>query len=387
MSEVLFSAPTQMLFAKGASREAGRIARELGATRVFAVLDAGVARAGILAAALDSVRAAGLALAVHDRAPSDPTLADVQVIAQELLAFRADCVIAAGGGSGLCSGRGAALAATNGPDLRPYLGRDRYAHAPLPVIAIPTTAGSGSEVSKHVTLSDEKTRRKTGVDGYTNAPRFALLDPDLVQTVPRPQAVASGIDAFLHALEAYLSTRATALTDAIALAAYADIWTLLPRALEGDADARGRMLFASSMANVACGNAGLTLVHAMNGGVTYCYRERGHEPVAYGMIHGALMPPILRFYVPAAAERFAALAPLMGLAPAGSVEARANGVVDAIVAWARRVGAPEKLPWGRIPDADIALVVEETIARPRPGPRQPTRDDLRGIMLAALGVA
>jgi alcohol dehydrogenase class IV len=376
-----FSIPTQVVFEAGISKRAGPIARDMGATRVFAVTDPGVAAAGILEPALASVRDAGLAVRLFDRAPLDPTLTDAMAIAEQANAFRADLIIAAGGGSGLCSGRSAAVAVTNG-DLHACTGHDKYAHAPLPVIAIPTTAGSGSEVSKHVTLSDERTGRKTGIDGYSNAPKVALLDPDLVQGVPRQVAIASGIDAFLHALEAFLSTRATALTDAIALDAFARIWALLPKALAGDAGAKGDMLFASSMANVACGNAGLTLVHAMNGGVTYCFKARGHQPVAYGMIHGALMPPILRFFVPAARERLARLAQIVG-APSGD----ADGVVDRIVAWARDLGAPRVLPWGRIPDADIDLIVDETLARQRPSPRQPSRDEARAIVLEALGVA
>ena len=375
-----FSVPTQVLFGRGASRRLGEIARGMGATRVLAVTDPGVAAAGILEGALASAREAGLAVDLDAGAPGDPTLADVLAIGERAKAFGADLVVAAGGGSGLCAGRGAALTATNG-DLHGRSGHDKYAHAPLPVIAIPTTAGSGSEVSKHVTLSDERTGRKTGVDGYTNAPKVALLDPDLVQGVPRPVAIASGIDAFLHALEAYLSTRATPLTDAIALDAFARIWDLLPKALAGDADAKGDMLFASAMANVACGNAGLTLVHAMNGGVTYCFKSRGHAPVAYGMIHGALMPPVLRFFIPAARERLARLAPIVGTAPG------AEAVVERIVEWAHAVGAPPSLPWGRIPDADVDLIVDETLARERPSPRQPTRDEARGIVLEALGAA
>lgn len=375
-----FSVPTQVLSGDGMSRRTGDIARELGAHRVFVVTDPGVARAGILEAALESTRGAGIELSFYDRAPADPTLADVSSIARDLADFGADVVVAAGGGSGLCAGRGAALAATNG-DLHPYVGHGKYPRDPLPVIAIPTTAGSGSEVSKHVTLSDERTGRKVGVDGYSNAPRVALLDPALVQGVPRAQAVASGVDAFLHALEAYLSTRATPFTDAVALDAFARIWRLLPRAIDGDAKAKGEMLLASCSANIACGNAGLTLVHAMNGAVTYCFKARGHAPVSYGMLHGALMPPVLRFYVPTARERLAALAPLVGVAGG-----RAEDVVEAIVGWARALGVPPLLPWGRIPDADIELIVDETIARPRPGPRQPTRDDLRAIVLEALGV-
>lgn len=376
-----FSAPTQVLSGEGISRRTGAIAQGLGASRVFVVTDPGVAAAGILRPAIASIREAGLAVRLHDRAPLDPTLADAAAIAEEAKAFEADLVVAAGGGSGLCSGRGAALAATNG-DLRGRTGHERYAHDPLPVIAIPTTAGSGSEVSKHVTLSDERTGRKTGIDGYSNAPRVALLDPALVQGVPRAVAIASGIDAFLHALEAYLSTNATPLTDAIALDAFARIWRLLPRALDGDARAKGDMLLASTAANIACGNAGLTLVHAMNGGVTYCFKARGHAPVPYGMIHGALMPPILRFFLPAAGERFARLAPVVGV---GGGDPAA--VVEAIVAWARRLGAPPALPWGRIPDADVDLIVDETLARRRPSPRQPTRDEARAIVLEALGVA
>jgi alcohol dehydrogenase class IV len=373
--------PTQVLAGEAVARRTGEIAASLGARRVALVTDPGVADAGILDGAVASVRASGLALLVYDRAPSDPTLRDVAAIARVLAAFGPEAVVAAGGGSALCAGRGAALAATNG-DLRPYLGHGKYPHDPLPVIAIPTTAGSGSEVSKHVTLSDELSGRKVGVDGYSNAPRVALLDTALVQGVPRAQAVASGVDAFLHALEAYLSTRATPFTDAIALDAFARIWRLLPRAIGGDVLAKGDMLLASCAANIACGNAGLTLVHAMNGAVTYCFRSRGHAPVSYGMLHGALMPPVLRFYVPAARERLAALAPIVS-APTG----RAEEVVEQIVAWARALGVPAVLPWGRIPDADIELIIDETIARPRPGPRQPTREDLRRIVLEALGAA
>jgi alcohol dehydrogenase class IV len=376
-----FSIPTQVLFGDGISRQTGALAKGLGAARVFAVTDPGVAKAGVLDGALASMDDAGLALEVFDRAPLDPTLADAAAIGDAARAFGADLVVAAGGGSGLCSGRGAAMAATNG-DLHACTGHEKYARDPLQVIAIPTTAGSGSEVSKHVTLTDERTGRKTGIDGYTNAPRVALLDPALVQGVPRAVAVASGIDAFLHALEAYLSTRATPLTDAIALDAFERIWRLLPKALGGDGRAKGDMLLASAMANVACGNAGLTLVHAMNGGVTYCFKARGHQPVAYGMIHGALMPPILRFFVPAAGPRFARLGPVVGVPSGDPAE-----VVEAIVRWARALGAPPTLPWGRIPDADIDLIVDETLARQRPSPRQPTRDEARAIVLEALGLA
>ena len=375
-----FSIPTQVVSGERISERTGSIAKGLGATRVFAVTDPGVAKAGVLDPALASIRDAGLALELFDRAPLDPTVADAESIGEAARAFGADLVVAAGGGSGLCSGRSAAMAATN-DDLHACTGHESYAHDPLPVIAIPTTAGSGSEVSKHLTLSDERTGRKTGIDGYTNAPKVALLDPLLVQGVPRQVAVASGIDAFLHALEAYLSTRATPLTDAIALDAFERIWQLLPRALEGDARAKGDMLFASSAANIACGNAGLTLVHAMNGGVTYCFKARGHTPVAYGMIHGALMPPILRFFVPAAADRFARLGPIVGVPSGDPAE-----VVEAIVRWARACGAPPTLPWGHIPDADVDLIVEETLARQRPSPRQPTKEEARAIVLEALGV-
>jgi alcohol dehydrogenase class IV len=374
-----FSSPTQVIFEKGASRRAGEIARALGATRVFVATDPGVSRAGVLAAALDALRDAGLAVELFDTAPSDPTFADVLAVGQRAKTFGADLVVAAGGGSGLCTGRGAALVATNG-DLRPFVGHDKYPHAPLPVIAIPTTAGSGSEVSKHVTLSDERTLKKAGVDGYSNAPRVALLDPELVQGVPGAQAIASGVDAFCHALEAYLSTRATPITDAIALDAFGRIWTLLPKALGGDWGAKGDMLLASATANIACGNAGLTLVHAMNGGVTYAYKARKYEPVAYGMIHGALLPPVLRFFIPAARERLAALAPIVGTEPT------AEAVVEAIIAWVHRIGVPALLPWGRIPDADVDLIVDETLERRRPSPRQPTRDEARTIVHAALGI-
>ncbi len=281
-------------------------------------------------------------------------------------AHDADTVVSVGSGSVLAVGRSAALVATQDvASTRALAGVGKSSRPPLLSICIPTTAGSGGEVSRQATLTDEH-GHKSGMQGRHVAARLAILDAELLLTVPRRQPVDSGIDALTHALEAYVSRRAILLTDALVVSAFQTIFDSLPGALEQrDLAAWDRLLLASTMANLACGNAGLGLVHGLNKGLTYLFHTGRYKAVPHGELHAVLLPWVMAFNAPAAPGRFAALARLMGVGDAGSDEVVAQVGIERLKTWLAALGAPRRLPWADPPPADdLAFVSGDLLGRP-----------------------
>jgi alcohol dehydrogenase class IV len=360
--------------------------KRLGGRRALVVTDAGVHAAGVLAPAIDSLELNDVTAEVYAHTPSDPSFSDVDRIAERILEFAADTVVSAGGGSALAAGRTSALTATNGGKTVAIAGSERYREPPLLSICIPTTAGSGGEVSRQATLTDDATGKKSGVQGWHNAARLAILDPTLLVSVPRSQAVASGIDAMTHALEAFVSRRATWLTDALAVPSFRTLFHELPGSIDPsgrDVVVLERLQLAASAANLACGNAGLGLVHGLNKGITYIFHTQHYQSVPYGMLHSILLPWVIEFNIPAALERFARLAELMGVERDGrSDESVAREGVDRMRDWLRRLGGPQRLPWDRCTEQDVRDILDETLGRPmaKDNPRASAGDDLAQIV-------
>lgn len=380
-----FSLPTEMLFGLDSSSQLGAEAKRLGAQKVLFVTDSGVRAAGILEGAFNSLREAEMPFQLFAEAPQDPDTQIVGRVARLAQEEGCDCIVVAGGGSALCTGKGAALMVTNPGNIRDYRGHERYQNPMLLCIGIPTTAGSGSEVSKNTILTDEETNRKFQVSGYSNCPRLAILDPLLVRSVPRSQAVASGVDALTHAIESYVSNEATPLTDAIALQAVEMMGrSFLPSVLSDDLDAKAEMLLASSMANVACGNAGLGLSHAMNGAITYFYKAFGYPPVAYGMIHAILLPHVMEFNRPVREAKLANLALALGEPEEGSQADLAERAVERVKEMLVALGAPQRLPWEGLTAQEVEEIVQVTVERPRPNPRKATREEMAMLVKRAL---
>jgi alcohol dehydrogenase class IV len=211
-----------------------------------------------------------------------------------------------GGGSPICAGRGIGVVVANGGRIKDYAGLNKASKPPLPLIAIATTAGSGAEVSQFIILKDEELHTKMVVGSPLYFPKVAILDPLLLGGLPFWQSVVSGIDALSQAIEAYLTTMTTPITDALALQAVSMIYqNLRPAATSDDLDAKEACLIGSSMANMACGNARLGLTHAMTGPIEGMYKVR------YGIAIGTLLPYVMEFNLPASHRRFASLAKVM----------------------------------------------------------------------------
>jgi alcohol dehydrogenase class IV len=321
--------PTKIVHGPGSTARLGNEARLLKGTKALIVSDAGVQAAGLLAPVLDSLREAGLEAIVFVDVPADP---DIEVVRQgTALGLEAGCdlVVAVGGGSPMCAGKSIAIVATNGGSIRDYEGFGRVKVRPWPVIAIPTTAGSGTEVSAVTILADKERRIKMAIASPLTYPPVAILDPALLVSLPFRQAVVSGIDALCHAIEAYLTSQATPLTDAIALRAVEMLSANLLRAASTrDLASKDACLLGSSMANIACGNARLGLTHALGWPVSCLY------DVPHGVANGILLPYVLEFTLPAAVERMAQLGAAMGNGaekpPAGSREQQAAQFIHSV---------------------------------------------------------
>jgi alcohol dehydrogenase class IV len=376
-----FSIPTEVVYGINALELLGVEAKRLGAIRALVVTDKGVKDSGVLDRALLSLKNSDIPCAVFHQTPQDP---DSQLVDSLVGLIKKEdgcnCVVGLGGGSVLCAAKAAALVATNGGNIRDYAGVERYQRPPLTCIAVTTTAGSGAEVSKVTVMTDDLSKHKMGIIGFTNAPRLAILDPLLLVSLPKSQAVASGADAFTHAIEAYLSARATPLTDTIALKAIEIISAnFCPSVLTDDLEAKSNMLFASTIANMACGNAGLGLSHALEPAITYMCNIRGYEPFSYGMIHAICLPHVLKFNLPARESKFASMADAMGLSWSGASigelgKAAIERVKDILIA----LDAPKKLPWKEVPPEDLEGMVNAVLehGKAHPNPRKYNREDL-----------
>ncbi len=380
-----FSVFTDIIFGLHSSRELGSECKRLGATRVIVITDAVVA--GMLGEAFNSLKSHDIPYVVFDQAPSDPTDEDIRKAVAFLKENECDVVVSAGGGSAMCTGKGSALMATNDGRICDYKGRDKYETPPLPCIAMPTTAGSGSEVSKATIITDEKTRMKTTITGLNNAPRVAILDPLLLNTVPRHQAICSGADALTHAVEALCSRHATPLTDGIALTAIEMISHNFKRSVLGDdLDAKGEMLFASSIANIACGNAGLGLSHGLTASLTYLMDTRDYPFVAYGDFHTILLPHVIEFNLPVAEAKLTMMARTLGMGEDSSQRELALKSTEWVKELFACLGAKSKLPWKDIPTNEMEEVVKVTLplAQTKANPRRASELEIISVIQKAL---
>ncbi len=284
----------------------GPEARRLGGKKVLIVTDPGVAQAGVMGPVVKSIENSGMPLVTFPEVEVDPGTATV--IKGVALAKKEGCniVVAVGGGSPICAAKGIALLAANGGSLTDYEGTGKYKNPPWPVICVPTTAGAGSEVSATFIITDEARNYKFNVAGPECYPEVAILDPLLLQDIPFWPAVNAGLDALTHAMEACWSIFSTPLTDCIALAAIGMMMeNLAPMALTRDLEAKDKQLLGSTMANIACGNTKLGIVHALS-------QPMGSYHLPHGYANGILLPYGMEFNLPACEEKLASMAVAMG---------------------------------------------------------------------------
>jgi alcohol dehydrogenase class IV len=281
-----FSAPTRIVAGRGCVAETlADELRALGLETVAVIADRGFAQCGALAPLLAGVD--GVAVAVCGLVGEDPDVAECEEAAGAARAAGAGAVLAVGGGSAMCAAKAVAIRLRNPAPLGDYEGAGRLPATPAPTVAVPTTAGSGSEVSNVVVLHDPGLPRHLVIRGRGYEPRVALLDGELLRTLPRRPMIAAALDATSHALESLWVHGSSRFTGALALAAAGHLRRALPGALDGDVDAMQQLIEASAMANLACGNSGLGLVHALSSAPAV--------RLAHGHQNAVLLPHVAAF--------------------------------------------------------------------------------------------
>lgn len=297
---------TRLVFGPGSVNRLGELVHELGCRRPLLVTDAGLVQAGHAVRAVELMQAAGLDVTLFDQVRENPTTLDVQRCLETARPAGIDCILGFGGGSSLDTAKGCNFLLTNGGEMRDYWGVGHAARPMLPLLAVPTTAGTGSECQSFALIADEETHQKMACGDPKAAPRVALLDPELTLSQPAQVTACTGIDALAHAVETAVTTRRTAYSLMHSLEAFRLVATHIRRVLAdpSDLEARSAMLLGAALAGVAIESSMLGSAHSCANPLTArCNLVHGH---AVGM----MLPHVIRFNAaePSAARTYAELA-------------------------------------------------------------------------------
>ena len=309
LNSFTFELPTRIEFGVGAVGKLVESINNLGSEKVLVVTDKGLEAAGVLAAITDQLSAAKLEFDVFSDVETNPKDHNVQAGSQIAQRLRADCLVAVGGGSPIDCAKSIAVLATQGGTLRDFEGKDKITGDVLPLIAIPTTAGTGSEVTFSSVITDTAAGFKFTVKHASLAPRIALLDPQMTLTMPPGLTAATGMDALTHAIEGYTANVSEPLADAAALYAVELVAKYLKTAVfEGsNLEARAGMLAGSLLAGIAFSHSDVGSVH--------CIAEAlgGKYDTAHGVCNAVVLPAVMEYNMDFCLERYARIALAMGI--------------------------------------------------------------------------
>lgn len=378
MKPVIWSFPTRIVFGVGAVGEVGAEAKRVGGTRALVVTDKGVVGAKLLTPVEASLKKAGLEVAVYDGVLGNPVEKNVHDGVAAYREAKADVIIALGGGSPLDVGKLVRLAVKHTRALVDYddaTGGDQYITADVPpMLAIPTTAGTGSEVGRSGVVTLDVNKRKTVIFSPHLMANAAILDPEMTRTMPAGVTASTGFDALTHCIEAYVSKGDHPMADGIALEGIRLVQKHLERAVShgDDLEARGGMMKAAMMGAVAF-QKGLGACHSL------AHPLSSICGLHHGLANAVALPSVVEFNEPAAGERLAEVSALLGGAPS------AKGCADALRALRERIGLPASLQKAGVTadklDALADLAVEDACHTLNPRPC--TRADLRALYQAA----
>src|SRR5579863_2079039 len=309
----LITAPRLMAIGGGALAELPALLARLGLTRPLIVTDPYIARCGILDRATALLDKAQIAWTVFSDTVPDPTTAVIDVGVGRLRAGDYDSLVAVGGGSSIDTAKGMSVLYANGGQMRDYKVPNDIPKVGPPIIAIPTTAGTGSEVTRFTVVSDTETDEKMLIAGLACCPAAAIVDYELTLTMPLRLTADTGLDSLTHAIEAYVSRRASPYTDGLAKNAMGLIARNIRTACAepDDRAAREAMMLGATTAGMAFSNASVALVHGMSRPIGAFF----HVP--HGLSNAMLLPEITAFSAPAALDRYADCARAMGVAEEG----------------------------------------------------------------------
>lgn len=380
------AAPRMLLVAGGAVKQTAEVLAKFGLSRPLVVTDPIMVKLGLVNRCLDPLTAAGLKPGVFSDTVPEPVDTVIEAGVKVLQAGDYDCMIGFGGGSPIDTAKAMAIlahgrATGGGGRMRDYKAPFAADQAAMPVIAIPTTAGTGSECTRFTVITDTENDEKMLIAGFGALPLAAIVDYELTFSVPPRTTADTGVDSLTHALEAYVSKRANPFSDALALAAMELIGRNIRVAYAepNNAAAREAMMIGATQAGLAFSNSSVALVHGMA-------RPIGaHFHAPHGLSNAMLLPAVTRFSVPGAEARYAEASRRIGFAGATDTDAVAAArLITGLEALNKDLSVPSPADFG-ISEADwngkMALMAEQALASGSPAnnPRVPTAAEIQGL--------
>jgi alcohol dehydrogenase class IV len=354
-----FNIPSTVIMGAGAVRELAPQLQRRGLTRVLLVTDAFMVSSGLAARVAGDLAAAGIAVEVFADVQPDPSEENVLAGLARLQACDAQAVVALGGGSPIDCAKVIAILPANPPPISRFMGRHKVGNPGLPLFAIPTTAGTGSEVTKVAVITDTQRDVKMMILDAHLLPEAALVDFELTLTMPAALSAAVGVDTLTHGIEAYVSRLATPLTDPLALSCIRLVGEHLETAWREPRNraAREGMMLAATQGGMAFANSSVALVHGMSRPIGALF----HVP--HGISNAMLLPAVTRFSVAGASARYATVARTLGWArPNESDEAASLALVSGLEALNQRLEIPRLRDYPKMDGARFPAALEKMAA-------------------------
>jgi alcohol dehydrogenase class IV len=374
-----FFSPKKIILGKNMVKKVGEVTKTLGGTNAIIVTDPGLVSAGATKLVEDALHETQIKVSIFDKVRPEPPARIVDECAKMIREGMYNVVIGLGGGSSLDIAKGSAVMATNPGAILDYVGIDAIHKPGLPKILIPTTAGTGSEVTRSVVITDEQENTKKVVSSSFVTPEVAILDPMLTLSMPPDVTANTGMDALVHAIESYVSVNTTPYAEILAIEAISLVAHNLPLAYSkgSNVTARYNMLLAANIAGLAFGSGGLGAVH----GLSYVIGSEYHIP--HGRSNAIMLPHVMNFNKTGNLGKFAKIAKAMGENVAGlSIYEAAEKSVEAVKMLLKAVQIPFRLSVYGISTDDLPELVEGGMKQARlfiPNPRDLTEEDVRSI--------
>ena len=377
--ESVFYSPTRIIFGEGSLKRVGEEARKFGEKVLIVTGKYSSKKAGSLDEVVNSLTSHNLRVEVFNKVEPDPSVETVEEGAKFAKKCAVEVVIGLGGGSSMDAAKGIALLMTNKGSITDYFGTDKVKEAAIPVIAIPTTAGTGSEVTKYAVVTERKKMLKQIIGSFHISPVLAILDPMLTLSMPASLTANTGVDALSHAIESYVCTKANPVSDILALESIRLIAEALPGAVSQpeNIEVRKKMLFASSIAGIALTSSGAGIIHGMGYSITLYYGA------PHGLANALLMPEAMEFNLVANPSKYKNIAAAMGKKVEGLSEKDAARLsVVAVRELSEKIGIPRGLKEIGVKEESLAGFAETVGKNERVlslNPRRPSTKEIEEI--------
>jgi len=356
--QYVFHAPTRVIFGSGTVQATGREVATMGGSAALVVTDRGVVNAGLLDGVLASLKAADVSATVFDAVEPNPSIGTVTAALAVYQSGGCNAIVAVGGGSPIDVAKAVGILATNGGAIAEYEGKPDAVRADLPpFVCVPTTCGTGSEVTPFAVITDDARHWKMSIASPRVAPRVAIIDPDLFLKMPAPLIAATGMDALTHAIESYTNQNVQPFADALDIHAIRLIGTYLrPAVANGNREAMAHMAVAATMAGMGFSQNRLGIVHAISHPVT------SFVGTPHGVANAILLPYVMEYNAIGAGQRIAEIGrALSNDNPQMMWNASAQMGIQAVRALSRDVGIPETLGEVGVTEEHVAAIAADAM--------------------------